>query len=79
MGEVYNIASLNKKAEDLDELYVFRADGKKDGAFTLDEKDYFLVNTSGRVVDKKGRSRDGNDYYFVTGNNGQIQAIYLEN
>ena len=43
------------------------------------EKDYFLVNTSGRVVDKKGRSRDGNDYYFVTGNNGQIQAIYLEN
>ena len=79
MGEVYNIASLNKKAEDLDELYVFRAGGKKDGAFTLDEKNYFLVNTSGRVVDKKGRSRDGNDYYFVTGNNGQIQAIYLEN
>ena len=44
----------------------------------IDEKVFFLVNTSGRVVDNKGKSKDGNDYYFVTGKQGQILAVYLE-
>ena len=44
----------------------------------LDTDDFFLVNTSGRVVDGRGRSRDGNDYYFVTDSQGRITAVYLE-
>ena len=44
----------------------------------LSEEAFFLVNTSGRVVDNRGKSKDGNDYYFVTGTNGEIKAIYLE-
>ena len=72
---------LNKDADELDELYVFKASKDAAGKWTttgLDAETYFLVNTSGRVVDNKGRSKDGNDYYFVTGNKGQILAIYLE-
>ena len=80
MGEKYNISNLNKDADELDELYVFNTDNSTGKWVTtgLDEEVYFLVNTSGRVVDNKGRSKDGNDYYFVTGNKGQILAIYLE-
>ena len=81
---------INKDAEDVSELYVFKT-VKKDTVddvpeeeekwttiSALDEKDFFLVNASGRVVDSKGKSRDGSDYYFVTGKQGQIVAIYLE-
>lgn len=80
MGDKYNISNLNKDADELDELYVFNADDStgKWATTGLDNEKYFLVNTSGRVVDNKGRSKDGNDYYFVTGNKGQILAIYLE-
>ena len=80
MGEKYNISNLNKDADELDELYVFNTDNSTGKWVTtgLDEEVYFLVNTSGRVVDNKGRSKDCNDYYFVTGNKGQILAIYLE-
>ena len=80
MGEKYNISNLNKDADELDELYVFNTDDSTGKWVTtgLGEEDYFHVNTSGRVVDNKGRSKDGNDYYFVTGNKGQILAIYLE-
>ena len=81
MGKKYGISNLNKDADELDELYVFNASKDAAGKWTttgLDAETYFLVNTSGRVVDNKGRSKDGNDYYFVTGNKGQILAIYLE-
>ena len=84
MGEALKIDNLNKDKEDLDELYVFNAtfnnndtDAKVASRGELGDS-YFLVNTSGRVVDKSGRSRDGSDYYFITGSNGHIQAIYLE-
>ena len=37
-----------------------------------------LINTSGKVIDNKGKSKDGNDYYYVV-NNKKVVAIYLEN
>ena len=81
----YNIDNLNKDAEDLDELYIFQRwvadeDAEDGGKWVtgVDEDDLFLVNTSGRVVDNRGRSKDGNDYYFATGSNGMHTAIYLE-
>ena len=59
-------SSFNKKAEDLKELYV------------LPENDLKLINTSGKVIDKKGKSKDGNDYVYVTDNKGVIRVIYVE-
>lgn len=44
--------------------------------------EYILVNTSGKIVDGKSKSKDGNDYYYVTSkkNDGtnSINAIYVE-
>ena len=77
MGAKYDIDALNKDADQLDELYVFNLDS--DGhAQGLNEDEYFLVNTSGRIVDNKGKSKDGNDYYYVTNKSGKIMAVYLE-
>lgn len=59
---------INKKAEDVAELYVP----------TATAGDYTLINTSGKVIDNKGKSKDGNDYYYVV-NNKKVVAIYLEN
>ena len=59
-------SSFNKKAEDLKELYVLPANTLK------------LINTSGKVIDKKGKSKDGNDYVYVTDNSGVIRVIYVE-
>ena len=38
----------------------------------------FLVNTSGKVIDSKGKNKDGSDYYYVTDNSGKITNIYVE-
>ena len=46
------IGDVSKKAEDLKEAYTV----------TTPSADYFLVNTSGSVVDKKSKSKDGDDY-----------------
>ena len=59
-------SSFNKKASDLKELYVLPTNTLK------------LINTSGKVVDKKGKSKDGNDYVYVTDNSGVIRVIYVE-
>ena len=61
-----------KKAEDLSEAY------------TIDLKnvvnhEYVLVNTSGKVIDSKGKNKDGNDYYYVTDSKGVITNVYVEN
>ena len=46
---------------------------------TTPSADYFLVNTSGSVVDKKSKSKDGDDYVFVTGSKGgKIIGVYVE-
>ena len=62
------VGDVTKKAEDLKEAY------------TVDtpSADYFLVNTSGSVVDKKSKSKDGDDYVFVTGSKGVIIGVYVE-
>ena len=69
---------INKKADDVDELYVVPTKDK-DG---LDVKGkYFLVNTSGKVINSKSKNKDGNDYYYVVekaGKVGNIVAIYTE-
>ncbi|MCC3397144.1 argininosuccinate lyase, partial [Clostridiales bacterium AHG0011] len=59
-------SSFNKKADDLRELYI------------LPDNDLKLINTSGKVIDKKGKSKDGNDYVYVTDNKGVIRVIYVE-
>ena len=41
--------------------------------------DYVLVNTSGKVIDSKGKNKDGNDYYYVTDSKGVITNVYVEN
>ena len=57
---------INKKAKDIKELYK--------GA---ESNNYKLINTSGKIVDKSGKSKDGNDFVYVTkGEN--IVAIYVE-
>lgn len=45
---------------------------------TTPSSNYFLVNTSGSVVDKKSKSKDGDDYVFVTKKGGQIVGVYVE-
>ena len=80
-----NIAALkdlgvNKDADDLSELYIIGKDA--DGKYELNNEDFFLVNTSGKVIDTNSKSKDGNDYVFVTkkagSEPGQIVAIYVE-
>ena len=60
------IGDVTKKAEDLKEAYTVNTPSD----------DYFLVNTSGSVVDKK--SKDGDDYVFVTAKGGKILGVYVE-
>ena len=62
------IGDVTKKAEDLKEAY----------SVTTPSSNYFLVNTSGSVVDKKSKSKDGDDYVFVTKKGGQIVGVYVE-
>ena len=62
------VGDVTKKAEDLKE------------AWTVNDPstDYFLVNTSGSVVDKKSKSKDCDDYVFVTAKGGKILGVYVE-
>ena len=80
-----NIAALkdlgvNKDADDLSELYIVNKDAE--GKYLLNNEKFFLVNTSGKVIDTNSKSKDGNDYVFVTkkagSEPGQIVAVYVE-
>ena len=62
------IGDVTKKAEDLKEAYTV----------TTPTDSYFLVNTSGSVIDKKSKSKDGDDYVFVTVKGGKILGVYVE-
>ena len=69
-----------KKAEDLSEAYTIDYSKLKFDKNT--EKEYILVNTSGKIIDGKSKSKDGSDYNYVTekqanGENG-IVAVYVE-
>lgn len=63
---------LNKKVDDIKELYIIN-DGKG-----VDTKEYFLVNTSGKVIDSKSKNKDGNDFQYVVAKGGNILGIYVE-
>ena len=73
-GEVNFNGAATKKVKDLKEAYVL----KKTAAAKSAAAKYILVNTSGSVVDKKSKSKDGDDYVYVTDRNGVIQGIYVE-
>ena len=60
-----------KKAKDLTESYSITLP-------TGANVEYILVNTSGKIIDKKGKSKDGNDYNYVTDTNGTIKHLYVE-
>ena len=62
------IGDVTKKAEDLKEAWTVNTPSDS----------YFLVNTSGTVIDKKSKSKDGDDYVFVTDRNGKIVGVYVE-
>ena len=66
---------ISKKADDIDELYIIPSTDE-DGLNVAGK--YFLVNTSGKVVDNKSRNKDGNDYYYCVNASGNIVAIYTE-
>ena len=73
--------NVNKDADDLAELYIIDYDSNT-SSYAFSSEDYFLVNTSGKVIDTNSKSKDGNDYVYVTKKNGskpgQIVAIYVE-
>ena len=71
-GDVSFNGAATKKKKDLKEAYVLNSadESKVTG--------YKLVNTSGSVIDKKSKSKDGDDYVFVTDRNGYIQGVYVE-
>ena len=65
-------SNTTKKAEDLAEAYSVELKDVKN-------HEYILVNTSGKVIDNKGKNKDGNDYYYVTDSKGVITNVYVEN
>ena len=67
-----NELGVNKKADDLSELYImdYNTDAPADT--------FFLVYTSGKVIDSKSKNKDGNDYYYVVQKGGKIVAVYVE-
>ena len=60
---------ITRKAEDIDELYIIPG-------YTEDQ--YTLVNTSGKIIDRKSRNKDGNDFIYCVNASGVIKAIYTE-
>ena len=69
--KILNAANINKKLADLKEVYIPKTE--------LSTKKYFLVGTSGKVVDSKSRNKDGNDYYYtVSKKDGSVAGIYVE-
>ena len=69
------VGSVTKYAEDFKEAYTVSINANPT---TGKKVEYILVNTSGKIIDKKGKSKDGNDYYYVTGTNGTILGLYVE-
>ncbi|MFQ8729168.1 MAG: argininosuccinate lyase [Enterocloster bolteae] len=76
--------TVTKKNKDLKEAYnlpdgktTANVDGRDDkgtGSITK----YWLVNTSGKVIDTNTKSKDGNDYYIVTSKTNGIVGVYVE-
>lgn len=74
---VITIGHVSKKMSDLKEAYEVTYPAKT--AAGQNKVEYFLVNTSGKVIDSKSKNKDGSDYYFtVNGKSGVITGLYVE-
>ena len=74
---------VNKKAEDIQEIAVIsrtitKEDGTTETKIGTNPGEFFLVNTSGKVIDSKSKNKDGNDYQFVVAKGGSILGYYVE-
>ena len=74
---------INKKLDDIQEIAVITRDVRNtDGTIEVkngtDTDEFFLVNTSGKVIDSKSKNKDGNDYQFVVAKGGSILGYYVE-
>ena len=74
---------VNKKPADIQEIAVItrdvtNADGTTSTKNGTDPDEFFLVNTSGKVIDSKSKNKDGNDYQFVVAKGGAILGYYVE-
>ena len=74
---------INKKLDDIQEIAVITRDVRNtDGTIEVkngtDTDEFFLVNTSGKVIDSKSKNKDGNDYQFVVAKGGAILGYYVE-
>ena len=72
-----DVPKLNKDGEDITELYVVDWEASKENG-NYEGEDFKIINKSGKVVDNDTRVTDGEDYVYVTGNDGKILAIYVE-
>ena len=68
-----HLIGLNKKADDIKELYVIN-NGKGIASY----KTYSLVNTSGKIINSNSKNTDGSDYRYLVEKNGGIRAVYVE-
>ena len=86
VNDMLSNANINKDLDELDEVYIFTKYVKGGEGFggtdwvaqPLDFSDYFVVNSSGKVSDSKGRHKDGNDFVYAVVGNGDIAAVYVE-
>ena len=74
---------INKDTDDIKEIAVItrevtKADGTKSTENGTNPDEFFLVNTSGKVIDSKSKNKDGNDYQFVVAKGGAILGYYVE-
>lgn len=63
--------SSDKQKEDGDQYWEV-----KDGVYGADQ--YYLINTSGKVIEKKSKAKDGDDYKITVGSKYQIESVLLE-
>lgn len=71
------IGNVTKKVKDLKEAYDVKIRTVTSPA-NDEVYEYILVNTSGKIIDKAGKNKDGNDYYYVTTTGGKIVGLYVE-
>ncbi|MFQ8720517.1 MAG: argininosuccinate lyase [Enterocloster sp.] len=81
-ADAVKAAGITKSVKDLDEVYLIKNDTESAAnnttVYGTDKNDFRLVNTSGKIIDSKSRNKDGNDFYYVVNNSGEITAIYTE-
>ena len=75
---------ISRKADDIDEFYLVPSNTSASanaGNTRAVAGNYFLINTSGKIINSNSKNKDGSDYYYVVqkaGKLGKIVAIYTE-